>query len=153
MPQVETEHAELSHSHLKEAAVSGVRWTTVSRIAIEIVSFAAAVALARLIPPAGFGEAVVPLIFVPLAVIFTFEGFGSALVQRKRIERAHVESAMLASLVTGTLMTALMVALARPVGEPLFGTSVAHLLVMISPVFLLAGIGAVSRSLLWRRLD
>lgn len=145
--------AEVSDGNLKEAAVSGVRWTTLSRVAIEIVSLAAAVALARLIPPAGFGEAVVPLIFVPLAVIFTFEGFGSALVQRKTIEREHVEAAMLASLVTGAALTALMIALARPLGEPLFGESVARLLVMISPVFLLAGIGAVSRSLLWRRLD
>lgn len=145
--------AELSDDSLKEAAVSGVRWTTLSRVAIEIVSFAAAVALARLIPPSGFGEAVVPLIFVPLAVIFTFEGFGSALVQRKSIERGHIEAAMLASLVTGAALTALMIGLARPVGEPLFGESVARLLVMISPVFLLAGIGAVSRSLLWRRLD
>ena len=95
----------------------------------------------------------VPLILVPLAVIFTFEGFGSALVQRKTIEPAHGEAAMLASLLTGALLTSLVVLLARPVGEPLFGQGPARLLVMISPVFLLAGIGAVSRSLLWRRLD
>jgi len=143
----------MSQDELKQAAVSGVRWTTAGRIAIEIVTFAAAVALARLIPPAGFGEAVVPLILVPLAVIFTFEGFGSALVQRKTIERAHGEAAMLASILTGAAFTAVTVLLARPVGEPLFGEGPARLLVMISPVFLLAGIGAVSRSLLWRRLD
>lgn len=138
---------------LKQAAVSGVRWTTAGRIAIEAITFASAVALARLIPPSGFGEAVVPLILVPLAVIFTFEGFGSALVQRKTIEPAHAEAAMLASLLTGALLTALAIALARPVGEPLFGAGPARLIVMISPVFLLAGLGAVSRSMLWRRLD
>ena len=86
-------------------------------------------------------------------MIFTFEGFGSALVQRKTIEREHGEAAMLASIVTGAIFTAVTVLLARPVGEPLFGEGPARLLVMISPVFLLAGIGAVSRSLLWRRLD
>jgi lipopolysaccharide exporter len=144
---------EISQAELKQAAVSGVRWTTAGRIAIEIITFASAVALARLIPPSGFGEAVVPLILVPLAVIFTFEGFGSALVQRKTIERAHGEAAMLASIVTGAIFTSVTVLLARPVGEPLFGEGPARLLVMISPVFLLAGIGAVSRSLLWRRLD
>src|SRR3954453_1519242 len=141
----------MSQAELKQAAVSGVRWTTAGRIAIEIITFASAVALARLIPPSGFGEAVVPLILVPLAVIFTFEGFGSALVQRKTIERAHSEAAMLASIVTGAIFTAVTVLLARPVGEPLFGAGPARLLVMISPVVLLAGIGAVSRSLLWRR--
>ncbi|HEX5713922.1 MAG TPA: oligosaccharide flippase family protein [Solirubrobacterales bacterium] len=153
MSHADFEHGEISKEDLKQAAVDGVRWTTFARVAIEIVTLGAAIALARLIPPAGFGEAVVPLIFVPLAVIFTFEGFGSALVQRKTIERSHTEAAMLASLVVGAALTALMIALARPLGEPLFGTATAHLLVMISPVFLLAGIGAVSRSLLWRRLD
>jgi O-antigen/teichoic acid export membrane protein len=151
--QLDPAQEEISHDELKRATVSGVRWTTSARIGIEAMTLAAAVALARLIPPSGFGEAVVPLILVPLAVIFTFEGFGSALVQRKTIEPAHGEAAMLASLLTGALLTSLVVLLARPVGEPLFGQGPARLLVMISPVFVLAGIGAVSRSLLWRRLD
>ena len=153
MRQLDPDQGEISQADLKQAAVSGVRWTTAGRIAIEVITFASAVALARLIPPSGFGEAVVPLILVPLAVIFTFEGFGSALVQRKTIERAHAEAAMFASIVTGAIFTSLVIALARPVGEPLFGAGPARLLVMISPVFLLAGIGAVSRSMLWRELD
>jgi O-antigen/teichoic acid export membrane protein len=153
MSHADFEQAEISKEDLKQAAVAGVRWTTAARVAIEAITLVAAIVLARLIPPAGFGQAVVPLILVPLAVIFTFEGFGSALVQRKTIERTHIEAAMFASLLTGALLTAAVVALARPVGEPLFGTATAHLLVMISPVFLLAGLGAVSRSLLWRRLD
>lgn len=153
MSQADFEQAEISKEDLKQAAVAGVRWTTAGRVAIEAITLISAIALARLIPPAGFGQAVVPLILVPLAVIFTFEGFGSALVQRKTINRTHVEAAMFASLVTGALLTAAVVLLAQPVGEPLFGAATAHLLVMISPVFLLAGIGAVSRSLLWRRLD
>ena len=85
MGSPDSEQKQLSHEELKEAAVDGVRWTTAGRVAIEAITFASAIVLARLIPPSGFGEAVVPLILVPLAVIFTFEGFGSALVQRKTI--------------------------------------------------------------------
>jgi len=144
---------ELSSEQLKDAAVAGVRWTTAARAGIEVITLASAVVLARLIAPSGFGQAVVPLIFVPLAVILTFEGFGSALVQRKEIGRVHVEAAMLASLLTGVVLTSLTLALAEPVGKPLFGSDTAELLMMISPVFLLAGLCAVSRSLLWRRLD
>jgi len=145
--------AELSSEELKEAAVAGVRWTTAARVGIEAITLGSAVVLARLIAPSGFGEAVVPLIFVPLAVILTFEGFGSALVQRKTIERPHVEAAMLASLLTGVTLTILTLTLAEPVGGPLFGDGTAGLLMLISPVFLLAGLAAVPRSLLWRRLD
>lgn len=144
---------ELSSGDLKEAAVSGVRWTMVARVASEAISLASAVVLARLVAPSEFGEAVVPLIFVPLAVIFTFEGLGSALVQRKEIDHTHVEAAMLASLLTGALLSLATFVLADPVGGQLFGKASAELLQMISPVFLLAGLGAVSRGLLWRHLD
>jgi lipopolysaccharide exporter len=144
---------ELSSEELKQAAVAGVRWTTAARVGIEVITLASAVVLARLIAPSGFGQAVVALILVPLAVILTFEGFGSALVQRKEISRVHVEAAMLASLLTGVVLTALTLALAEPVGKPLFGSDTATLLMVISPVFVLAGLCAVSRSLLWRRLD
>jgi PST family polysaccharide transporter len=138
---------------LRGAAVAGLRWTTAARIGIEVVSFGAAVALARLVPPAEFGAAVVPLILVPLAVILTFEGFGSALVQRRSIESRHVEAAMLAGTLSGALLTALVLILAEPLGRPLLGAPQADLLKLISPVFLLAGVSAVPRGLLWRRLD
>ncbi len=143
----------ISSDDLKQAAVSGVRWTTAARAASEVVSLASAIVLARLVAPAEFGEAVVPLIFVPLAVIFTFEGVGSALVQRKEIDHTHVEAAMLASLITGAVLSAATFLLADPVGGRLFGKASAELLQVISPVFLLAGLGSVSRGLLWRRLD
>lgn len=153
MSRYETERPELSHDDLKEAAVSGVRWTTAARVATEIVTLASAIVLARLVAPSEFGEAVVPLIFVPLAVIFTFEGVGSALVQRKEIDHTHVEAAMLASILTGAVLSAATFLLADPVGGRLFGTASAELLQVISPVFLLAGLGSVSRGLLWRQLD
>jgi O-antigen/teichoic acid export membrane protein len=148
-----TKRTELSPSDLKQAAVSGVRWTMVARVASELIALVSAVVLARLVAPSEFGEAVVPLIFVPLAVIFTFEGLGSALVQRKEIDQAHIEAAMLASLVTGAALSAATFLLAGPVGGQLFGKASAELLRLISPVFLLAGLGAVSRGLLWRHLD
>ena len=153
MSKHQTERTELSPHDLKQAAVSGVRWTMVARVASELITLASAVVLARLVAPSEFGEAVVPLIFVPLAVIFTFEGLGSALVQRKEIDHTHVEAAMLASLVTGALLSLATFLLADPVGGQLFGKASAELLQLISPVFLLAGLGAVSRGLLWRHLD
>ena len=153
MSKHQTERTELSSHDLKQAAVSGVRWTMVARIASELITLISAVVLARLVAPSEFGEAVVPLIFVPLAVIFTFEGLGSALVQRKEIDQTHVEAAMLASLLTGGVLSLATLVLAGPVGGQLFGHASAELLRLISPVFLLAGLGAVSRGLLWRHLD
>ena len=145
---------EISSHDLKQAAVSGVRWTTAARAASEVVSLVSAIVLARLIAPAQFGEAVVPLIFVPLAVIFTFEGVGSALVQRKEIEPRPRRGGD-----AGEPRSPAPCSARRPSSSPTRSAdrssarTSAELLQVISPVFLLAGLGAVSRGLLWRRLD
>ena len=144
---------ELSSSQLKDAAVSGIRWTTAARVGSEFVTFFSAVVLARLIPPSGFGQALVPTILLTLAVILTFEGYGSALVQRKTVEREHIEAALMASLLTGLVLTLVAAAIGATVAGQFIGDKSAELMVVMSPVFIFAGLGAVSRGLLWRKLD
>jgi PST family polysaccharide transporter len=137
---------------LRDAAVSGVRWLAAARVISDGLQFLAALVLARLIAPADFGDSAVALIFVPLSVILTYEGFGSALVQRKEIDRAHLEAATLISWTAGVLLTVLTFFLAPVIAGPLLSDRIAHLIQLISPVFALAGVGTVSRALLSREL-
>ena len=138
---------------LKETTIRGLRWLAVTRTVGETLAFVAAVLLARLITPAEFGHAAVALIFLPLAGILTFEGFASALVQRETIDDDDRRAAMLMSLVGGALLTGLVFALCAPVWRPLFGARTAELIGEISPILLIAGLGAVSRATLLRNLD
>ncbi len=138
---------------LKEATLSGVRWLMLTRLSSEALGLVAMVALARLVSPAQFGHAAVALIFLPLATILTFEGFASALVQRERIELAHLHAATLMSLLGGVLLSALALGLTPLLWHPLFGADTARLMGLASPIFALAGLGGVSRALLWRHLD
>jgi O-antigen/teichoic acid export membrane protein len=137
---------------LLDAAVTGARWLAAARAASDSVQFVSAVILARLIAPAEFGHAAIALILLPLSAILTFEGFGSALVQRKSVTREHIETATLASLVAGALLTALTYFTAPFVATPIFGARTADLIQVAAPLYMLTGISAVSRSLLWRRL-
>jgi PST family polysaccharide transporter len=145
--------SEPSYEGLRDAAVAGVRWIAVAKVVGESAQLIAAVALARLIAPAEFGHAAIALILVPLSAILTFEGFGSALVQRKTIDREHMETAMLASIVAGVVLTALAYFLSPLVAAPIFGERTAELIQLASPLFLIASVSAVSRSLLWRELE
>ena len=144
---------ELDGDQLREAAVSGVRWFAIARVATEALQLASAVALARLVSPAEFGNAAVALILIPLAVILTYEGFGSALVQRKLIETGHFEAATLTSLATGLILSLLVFFLAPLIAAPIFSDEIAHLIQVAAPAFALAGLGAVSRARLSRRLE
>jgi O-antigen/teichoic acid export membrane protein len=138
---------------LGDAAVSGIRWASGAKVLSEVLAVSAAVALARLIPPAEFGRAAVAQMLMPLAVILTFEGFASALVQRKEDDRALRETAMLMCLVTGALLSVLALVVSWTLAPLVFGDATAHLLALMSPVFLIAAGGAVPRALLWRALD
>jgi lipopolysaccharide exporter len=153
MSQPDADQAEPTAEGLLDAAVTGARWLAAARAASDSVQFISAVALARLIAPAEFGHAAIALILVPLSAILTFEGFGSALVQRKSIGRAHIETATLASIVAGAVMTVVTYFGAPFVAGPVFGERTAELVQVASPLFMLTGISAVSRSLLWRRLE
>jgi O-antigen/teichoic acid export membrane protein len=149
----QSEHSELDSDQLKQAAVSGVRWFAAAKASTEILQLAAAIALARLVSPADFGNASVALIFLPLSVILTYEGFGSALVQRKLVHDGHFEAATLTSLLAGILLSVLTYLLAPVIAKPIFSAEIAHLIQLVSPVFALAGLGTVSRAVLSRRLD
>jgi O-antigen/teichoic acid export membrane protein len=152
-PTMSETQADPTSEGLLDAAVTGARWLAAARVASDSVQFVVAIALARMITPAEFGHAAIALILVPLAAILTFEGFGSALVQREHITRAHVETATLTSIAAGLLLTALIYVGAPVVAAPLFGDRTAELLQVASPLFAITGISAVPRSLLWRRLE
>lgn len=124
-----------------------------TRAVSEVLALGCIVLLARHISPAGFGHAAVALIFVPLAGILTFEGFASALVQRETIDHSHRQVAMLMSLLGGLILSLLVLALVPLVWRPVFGAKTAELIALVSPVFLLASLGTVSRATLWRKLD
>jgi O-antigen/teichoic acid export membrane protein len=138
---------------LKEATLTGVRWVSLAKMGSEGLAFIAAIVLARLVSPSEFGRAAVALIFIPLAVILTFEGFASALVQRPSFEEAHRRAAVFMGLVGGALLSLLTFALVGPVWRPLFGEETGSLIALMSPVFLIAAVGSVPRATLWRALD
>lgn len=143
----------MSRDSFNEATISGVRWVMLGRAVSETLALVCIVVLARLLSPTEFGHAAVALIFVPLAGILTFEGFASALVQRETIEESHRQVATLMSLVGGLILSVLVLALVPIVWRPIFGAQTADLIALVSPVFLIASLGTVSRAMLWRRLD
>jgi O-antigen/teichoic acid export membrane protein len=143
----------VSRESFKEATISGVRWTMMTRAVSEASALCCIVLLARLLSPAEFGHAAVALIMVPLAGILTFEGFASALVQRESISDEHRRVAVLTSVLGGIVLSLFVLALVPILWRPVFGAQTASLVALASPVFLLASLGAVSRATLWRRLD
>ncbi len=138
---------------LKKSTISAARWLMLRSLVGESLAISSMLVLARLISPAGFGHAAVALVFSALAVVVTFEGFASVLVQRQVVENTQRSTAVLLTLGAGLLMSAVLFASATLVWRPLFGRATASLIALVSPCFVVASVGAVSRASLWRALD
>jgi O-antigen/teichoic acid export membrane protein len=138
---------------VKQSTLSGLRWFALKSVVGEVLGVTSTVALARLVTPVQFGYAAVALVFNLLAVILTFEGFAAALVQRSEITERHKQASVFLNLVGGGALMGFVLLMVPIVWQPIFGSETAKLIALTSPSFLIAGIGSVSRALLWRRLD
>ena len=145
--------AQVSRSELKETTFKSLRWATTARMAAEVTAVGSAVLLAHLIPPAEFGRVAVALIICDLALSLANEGVGSALVRRQELDRAHVESAQLLSLLIGVVLTLLTLFVVPLITRPLFGEETTKLFQLFAPMFLIAAIGIVPLAMLERHLD
>jgi PST family polysaccharide transporter len=137
-------------SRVEAAALGGVRWQALARVVAEASLLVSAVVLARLIPPAEVGHAVIAL-SISFAVATGGLGLASAVVQRRDITPRHLEVGTLINLVAGVGFTVLLLVL-PPALSPIFGREAADLVRLVSPVPLLVGIAAVSNALALRNL-
>lgn len=137
---------------IRAATLAGIRWGVVARVGIETGSFLSTIALARLVSPAGFGHAATSMAIVAIASGMTVEGFGTPLVQRKEVTRAHIETSLLLSLTSGLLLTCLVYFLA-PLSAHVLGAENVSLIRLASPAFFAVSLCAIPQALQQRRLN
>lgn len=137
---------------LRAAAVSGVRWSSISRPLNEVMLLGSIVVLARLIAPAEFGRFAIALIAQEVAYIVVAGGLSAALVQRKRVGREHLQSGMALGLLAGLALAALTLVVASLVVVPIFGARTALFVRLMAPLCLVSALGTVPMATLRRRL-
>lgn len=137
-------------AELREAAISGARWTFSARLSRETVAFVASVLLARLVSPAEFGYAAVALIVVALTAILGTAGCTAPLVQRTELTNRLVGAAVVVCLSVATVLTLVTIAAAEALVSPVFGERTAELVLLAAPAWLLVAVGAPSHALLQR---
>jgi O-antigen/teichoic acid export membrane protein len=142
-----------SNEDLTRAAAAGMRWIAYVRLAVEVLLLATMVLLARLMPPAAFGIFAVVTIVQELAMMMPMEGIGGAIVQRRSIDRRHLQGGLALNILISLALAGLTSLLAITVVEPLIGHQTALLMIATTPYFLLGAIYAIPMAVLRRRLD
>lgn len=127
-------------------------WTTIDAWTTEAAGALVFLALARLLDPAEFGIVTMAAIFVTLASDLGAFSISQVLIQRKELERGHINAVFVTILVLSMLLTAVVVATA-PLIAALYGEpGVLELLLWLSPAILLNAMTAVPISLLTREM-
>ncbi len=99
-------------SEIRNRAIHGVSWSATSQVVTQGFTFAISIVLARILGPKAYGLIGMVTVFTGFAVLFGGLGLGPAIIQRKDLERRHLDAAFWANAVVGTTMTLLMVLLA-----------------------------------------
>lgn len=135
---------------LRVVAAKGVFWTATSNWGNELTRLLVFVILARLLLPQDFGLVALALVFIGFTQIVADQGLVDAVVQRKNLVPAHLDSAFWMSMAFGVLLAAALAGLAVPLALLLDEPRLAPVLVALSLSIPISSLNLVQRAILTR---
>ncbi|HET9405285.1 MAG TPA: oligosaccharide flippase family protein, partial [Burkholderiales bacterium] len=125
---------------LRDQAFSGARWTSLASVVRIVLQFAQLAILARLLPPADFGNMAVVLAVIAFAQIFADLGVSNAIITRTSITASTLSSLYWLNIFASACVALILLVCApwvasfygEPVLQPLLSLAGLHLLVTAS---------------------
>lgn len=137
---------------LRRQAAQGVFWTAAGNWGYQLATLIVFSILANVLTPEAFGLVALASVFVSLMKLVEEQGMADALVQRKELEPAHLDTAFWISISLSVILAVILTAgsalLADLVNEP----DVAPILAWLSVSLILNGFSSVQRAILTREL-
>ena len=132
-------------------AIKGMSSQMVVTIALAVVELVSFSIMSRLLSKADFGYYAAIAAVTAIFASFSEAGIGAAVVQRKEMDRNYVDNAFTLSILFGSFMAFLLVALSSPLSKVILKQEVLRVPLMLMAVTLLANSTAsVSLGLLQR---
>lgn len=86
---------------LRQKAISGAKWTTIERLATQLLQFVIGIIVARLVTPADYGIIGMLAIFIAFGNALLDSGFGTALIRQKEKTAIDYSTAFYFNVVVG----------------------------------------------------
>jgi O-antigen/teichoic acid export membrane protein len=138
---------------VRRQTISGLGWTSSTRIVQQGVQFAFAAVLARILVPFDFGLIAMTEVFTGLAQIFVDLGLSLAIIQRKEITERHLSSAFWLNLSVGGALTLVMMGLAPALSAFYNEPKLVPIVVALAPQFLISSLVGVQYAILQRGMN
>jgi O-antigen/teichoic acid export membrane protein len=126
---------------LKQQALKGVKWTTISAVACSIIQVLRMSVLARLIPKEDFGLFATTAVVLGFANFFVEAGLGSAIIHKQDSTKEDLASAYSINIFLGWLIFASLYFLSAPIADFYQESRLISLLHVATIVFLIQPLG------------
>lgn len=142
---------ELSPSEPLESRIrSGVAWKAASQITLQVSRMVVALTLARLLAPEDWGVAAMVFVFSGFVVVFTDNALGTALIQRRELQKGDRSTVFWISAGVGLALALAGIGLSGPLADYYGKPEVQRLFAAVSVGFLVSALGTTHMALLAR---
>jgi PST family polysaccharide transporter len=138
---------------MRALAVRGMMYLGGERLGTRIIDQLFTIVLARLLVPSHFGTVALATVLTGFVSLFTYMGLGSALIQRKDIDEAHMSTAFWANIGTGAVLFGVVAFVSRFLSSFSQNPMAGIVATALAGRFILAGGSVVQVALLTRRMD
>ncbi|MEN8155050.1 MAG: oligosaccharide flippase family protein, partial [Acidobacteriota bacterium] len=138
---------------MKKEIISGLKWTYFGVILKFISQLLIFSILAHILAPEDFGVISMSFIFINFALLLSQFGIGTALVQRKVLNKDHIKTGFTMAIFLGAFLF-LAIYFSAPIISVFFSNSeLVKILRTLALMFFFNGISMISRSLLQREMN
>jgi O-antigen/teichoic acid export membrane protein len=152
MVPIATQNPDTTSSHSAKDAASGVLWSGISQGSRVLIQTATLVVLSRLLPPTDFGLLAMAGVVTTFVTLLRDMGTASAVIQRKVLEEALLDTVFWFNVGLGISLGALVALLAVPIAAAFNQPRLAGVLTALAVSFPLASSAAVHQALMERDL-
>lgn len=150
--EVEAGTPRADRESLDRSLVQGVAWTSGSKWAVQVVTWAATILVMRLLTPEDYGLVGMAGLFLGLVTLVSEFGLGSAVVAIRDLSDQQIKQLNSVALLVGVAALALSVAAARPVAAFFESPRLPTVILVLSSTFVLSALTTVPAAILRRDL-
>jgi len=137
---------------LKQKAIAGVKWTSLSSIVIAVVQLAQIAILARYLVPTDFGLMAIVSVVIGFSALFMDMGISSAIIHKQDITHKQLSSLYWLNIFAGISLFTLVYLLAPPIASFYNEERMIPLLQLLAITFFISAIGNQYRILNQKQL-
>ena len=143
----------MSGTALKQAALSGARWTVAARIGLQLITWPITILVIRLLEPSDYGLFAIAMVVIGFIALFSELGLGTALVQADKVDN-DTERTACAVIVALNFLIATVLVLVAPLAAAWFNAPGLTLVIQaLTLELLVSSVAAVPQAMLERALQ